>query len=353
LFSLLRSESAARKLAELGASVALVSAFDMDAVERALREAEAEVVIDQLTSLPKDPAHLAAALPGDRKLRIEGGGNLYRAAEANGVRRYLQQSSGFFLKPGDGLADESESLAVNASPGVAWSARMYTELETRALSSNQMEGVVLRSGFFYGPGAAAEYCIAKPTEIAKKPTAVNHLQAAVVPISALTAWQGLFDRGNLQPGQKALIHGGAGGVGSFAIQLAAWKGAFVITTVSEPDSNFVRELGAREVIDYRKARFDELVTDADLVLDLVGGDTLRASFRAIKPAGRVITIATSSESETDHKIKEAFFIVAANPDQLREISKLIDTGLLRPVVREVAHRGRCPSILTHEDKGPR
>jgi 2-alkyl-3-oxoalkanoate reductase len=152
LFSLLRSESAARKLAELGASVALVSAFDTDAVERALREAEAEVVIDQLTSLPKDPAHLAAALPGDRKLRIEGGGNLYRAAEANGVRRYLQQSSGFFLKPGDGLADESESLAVNASPGVAWSARMYTELETRALSSNQMEGVVLRYGFFYGPG---------------------------------------------------------------------------------------------------------------------------------------------------------------------------------------------------------
>ena len=81
----------------------MVSAFDTDAVERALREAEAEVVIDQLTSLPKDPAHLAAALPGDRKLRIEGGGNLYRAAEANGVRRYLQQSSGFFLKPGSGI----------------------------------------------------------------------------------------------------------------------------------------------------------------------------------------------------------------------------------------------------------
>ena len=188
---------------------------------------------------------------------------------------------------------------------------------------------------WFTDGAAAEYCIAKPTEIAKKPTAINHLQAAVVPISALTAWQGLFDRGNLQPGQKVLVHGGAGGVGSFAIQLAVWKGAFVITTVSEPDANFVRELGARQAIDYRKARFEELVTDADLVLDLVGVDTLRASFRVIKPAGRVITITTSSESETDQKIKEAFFIVAANPDQLREISKLIDTGVLRPVVREV------------------
>jgi len=147
-----RSESAARELAQLGAGAALVSAFDSQAVERALRESEAEVVIDQLTSLPKDPAQLAEALPGDRKLRIEGGGNLYRAAEVNGVRRYLQQSSGFFLMPGDGLADESESLAVDASPGVAWSARTYAELETRALSSHRMEGVILRYGFFYGPG---------------------------------------------------------------------------------------------------------------------------------------------------------------------------------------------------------
>jgi NADPH:quinone reductase-like Zn-dependent oxidoreductase len=125
----------------------------------------------------------------------------------------------------------------------------------------------------------------------------------------LTAWQGLFDRGKLQPGQKVLIHSGAGGVGSFAIQLAAWKGAFVITTVSEADTSFVRELGAREVIDYRKVRFEEFVTDADLVLDLVGGDTLRASFRAVKPAGRVITIATSSESETDPKFKETFLLL--------------------------------------------
>lgn len=184
-------------------------------------------------------------------------------------------------------------------------------------------------------GAAAEYCVAKSAEIAKKPTSIDHLHAASVPISGLTAWQGLFDRGKLQPGQKVLIHGGAGGVGSFAIQLAAWKGAFVITTVSEADISFVRELGAREVIDYRKARFEELVTDADLVLDLVGGDTLRASFRAVKLAGRVITIATSSESETDPKFKEAFFIVAANANQLMEITKLIDTGVLRTVVREV------------------
>ncbi len=88
-------------------------------MEQALRQCRAEVVIDELTALPKDPADMAAAAPGDRKLRLEGGGNLYRAARANGVRRYLQQASGFFLRPGRGLADESEGLAVDATPGVA------------------------------------------------------------------------------------------------------------------------------------------------------------------------------------------------------------------------------------------
>src|SRR5262249_47183040 len=146
-----RSESGARDLADLGAAVARVSAFDGAAVERALRDARAEVVIDELTSLPKDPSEMAAA-PGDRKLRIEGGGNLHRAAMACGVPRYIRQASGFFLEPGSGLADESAGLAVDASPRVAASARAYAELEARVLNAGEMEGVALRNGFFYGPG---------------------------------------------------------------------------------------------------------------------------------------------------------------------------------------------------------
>ena len=118
-----RSEVGARHLAALGAVVAQVSAFDAPAVERALRESRAEVVIDELTALPRHPSEMAAAAAGDRKLRLEGGGNLHRAARACGVRRYIQQSSGFFLKPGSGLADESEGMAVDASPRVAASAR--------------------------------------------------------------------------------------------------------------------------------------------------------------------------------------------------------------------------------------
>ena len=145
------SERGARLLADMGAIVANVDTFDAPAVEEAVRRSQAEIVIDELTALPKHPAELPAALPGDRKLRLEGGGNLYRAALSRGVRRYIQQASGFFLKSGSGLADESEPLAVDASTGVAASAKMYTQLEARVLSSSQMEGVALRYGFFYGP----------------------------------------------------------------------------------------------------------------------------------------------------------------------------------------------------------
>jgi 2-alkyl-3-oxoalkanoate reductase len=147
-----RSESGARNLAALGAAVARVSAFDAAAVEQALRDARAEVVIDELTSLPRDPSLMAEAEPENHKLRLEGGGNLHRAARACGVRRYIQQTSGFFLEAGDGLADESVGLAIDASPRIAANARTYAELERRVLDAGEMEGVALRYGFFYGPG---------------------------------------------------------------------------------------------------------------------------------------------------------------------------------------------------------
>jgi nucleoside-diphosphate-sugar epimerase len=147
-----RSEASARVLKGLGADVALVDALDAAAVEEAVRNSGAEAVIDQLTSLPKSPADMAAARATDRRLRIEGGGNLRRAALACGARRYVQQSCGFFLAPGAGLADESVGMAVNATPGVASHARSYAELEARVLAPGPLEGVAMRYGFFYGPG---------------------------------------------------------------------------------------------------------------------------------------------------------------------------------------------------------
>jgi len=147
-----RSELGADKLLALGAQVARVSAFDAPGLEEALRKAEAEVVIDELTALPKDPAEYGAAFPGDRQLRLEGGGNLHRAAQAFGVRRYIQQASGFFLQAESGLADETAPLAIEASPGIAAGAQMYAEIESRLRNrSGKMEGVLLRYGFFYGP----------------------------------------------------------------------------------------------------------------------------------------------------------------------------------------------------------
>jgi 2-alkyl-3-oxoalkanoate reductase len=197
------SEAGARNLADMGAAVARVSVFDVAAVEQALRDARAEVVIDELTSLPKDPSEMAASAPGDRRLRIEGGGNLHRAARANGVRRYIQQASGFFLEPGSGLADETAGMAIGASPGVAASARTYAELEARVLNAGDMEGVALRYGFFYGPGTWYHPDGASADQVRRQEVSVIgngegvwswvHIEdAAIATVEALTAPPGVY-----------------------------------------------------------------------------------------------------------------------------------------------------------------
>lgn len=199
-----RSEAGAQKLNALGASVARISAFDASGVAEALRRAAPEVVIDELTSLPRDPSEMASAAEGDRKLRLEGGGNLLRAAQATGVRRYIQQSSGFFLRAGNGLGDESEPLAIDASPRVASSARTYTELESRLLHASGVEGVALRYGFFYGPntwynpdGASADQVRHRKVPIIGKGEGVwswIHIDdAAIATAAALTAAPGVYN----------------------------------------------------------------------------------------------------------------------------------------------------------------
>jgi 2-alkyl-3-oxoalkanoate reductase len=199
-----RNEAGAQKLVDLGAMVAVVNAFDGAAVEQALRRSQAEVVIDELTALPKDPSGYAAAFPGDRQLRLEGGGNLHRAAQAVGVRRYIQQASGFFLKAAVELADESAPLATDASAGVAASAQMYADVEARLLNSGKMEGIALRYGFFYGPntwycpdGAAADHVRHREMPIIGQGEGVwsfVHIEdAALATVAALTAPPGIYN----------------------------------------------------------------------------------------------------------------------------------------------------------------
>src|SRR5277367_62736 len=199
------SETRAKVLEGQGASGAIVDAFDAAVVEATLRRLKAEVVIDELTSLPKELGEMPKYAAGDRKLRIEGGGNLFRAAIASGVRRYLQQSSGFFLKGAEGsLADESSPLDVNASPGVAASARTYMELEARLFGSNAIEGVALRYGFFYGPktwyypgASAANMVVRQQTPVVGKGQGVSsfvHINdAAIATVQALTAEAGVYN----------------------------------------------------------------------------------------------------------------------------------------------------------------
>jgi 2-alkyl-3-oxoalkanoate reductase len=146
------SDRGASRIREAGATPVQADIFDLEALRTALRQANAEVVIDELTSLPPNPGDLSKAAANDARVRLEGGGNLFRAAVETGVRRYMQQSSGFFLVAPEGkLADESSELAIHASPGVRASAMTYVELERRVRSSS-MEWVALRYGFFYGPG---------------------------------------------------------------------------------------------------------------------------------------------------------------------------------------------------------
>jgi NADPH:quinone reductase-like Zn-dependent oxidoreductase len=201
---------------------------------------------------------------------------------------------------------------------------------------------------WYRDGASAEYCVARVADFARKPSSVDHVHAAATPISALTAWQGLVERAGLAAGQRVLIHGAAGGVGTFAVQLARWRGARVIGTASAANLDFVRSLGADEVIDHRAERFEELARDVDVVFDTVGGETLERSWGVLKAGGRLVTIAASGEQTTDERVRAAYFIVEPSRTQLAEIARLIAGGALRPVVGAVFPLAEARQAYQHK-----
>jgi len=186
-------------------------------------------------------------------------------------------------------------------------------------------------------GAYAEYIVAKESEVALKPKSVDHVQAAAIPLAALTAWQALFDTAGLSAGQKVLIHGAAGGVGSFAVQLAKWKGAQVIGTASGRNQSFLRDLGVEEPIDYEKTRFEDVVHDVDVVLDTIGGDTQKRSWKVLKKGGILVSIVSppSAEEAAKHGVRSGYVFVQPSASQLAEIAKLVDSGKLKPVVEAV------------------
>jgi NADPH:quinone reductase-like Zn-dependent oxidoreductase len=185
---------------------------------------------------------------------------------------------------------------------------------------------------WFAEGATAEYCVTVPSNIARKPSRLTHSEAASVPIGALTAYQGLFDRAHLKAGERLLVHGAAGAVGVFAVQLARLRGAEVIATASAKHTEFLLGLGATQVIDYHAGPFEKNVRDVDVVFDAVGEDTLNHSWSVLKPTGRLVTIAAESEQTNDPRVKDAFFIVEPNAAQLSEIGKSLDKGELRTFI---------------------
>jgi NADPH:quinone reductase-like Zn-dependent oxidoreductase len=210
-------------------------------------------------------------------------------------------------------------------------------------------------------GAFADRIAVAESDLALKPTSIGLEEAASLPLVALTAWQALVERGNLQPGQKVLIHAGAGGLGSMAIQLAKHLGATVAATTSGSNADFVRELGADVVVDYRTQNFEQLLEGYDLVLDSLGGENLEKSLRILRLGGRAIGLsgppdpAFARQAGLNPALRMAitgishgvrgkarkldvtyeFLFMRASGEQLREITRLVDEGSLRPVVSQV------------------
>jgi NADPH:quinone reductase-like Zn-dependent oxidoreductase len=185
-------------------------------------------------------------------------------------------------------------------------------------------------------GAAAGY-VAVPAELlAPKPHALDHIGAAAVPMAALSAWQGLFDHGHLEKGQRVLIHGAAGGVGHVATQLARWRGAYVLGTASSASADVARKLGAHEVIDATDPRLDGALEPVDLVFDTVGGELLRRSPTIVREGGRLVSIAEEPpELAAQDKIGAVYFVVEPNRAQLLDVARLVDGGDLRPAIDSV------------------
>ena len=186
-------------------------------------------------------------------------------------------------------------------------------------------------------GAYAEYAVASAGMLAKKPGSLSYVEAASVPVVAVTAWQGLFDQARLEAGQTVVIHGAAGNVGAYAVQLARRARLRSIATAGTKDIEYVRSLGADTVLDYHTQRFEDEVKNADAVLDLVGGETQMRSFLVLRPGGKLISAVSQPDQDRakHHGVTAAFFLVEVTTERLRTIAELIDRGELKTCIGAV------------------
>lgn len=214
---------------------------------------------------------------------------------------------------------------------------IVAEVGSDVSSFKKGDAVFAHPSVYRTGGAYAEYVAIKADEAAHKPASISHHEAAAASMNALTAWQALFDVAQLERGQRILIHAAAGGVGHLAVQLAKWKGAYVIGTASEKNKTFLLGLGIDEVIDYTRASFEKAVNNVDVVLDTVGGDTLMKSFSVLRKNGIAVSIVDFERIKEAPKfgVRGENVVVSPNAGELSQIAQLLDEGKLKPLISKV------------------
>jgi NADPH:quinone reductase-like Zn-dependent oxidoreductase len=254
----------------------------------------------------------------------------------------------------DEILVKIKSTAVNHLDLVKASgtARQILPIDLPWIPGHEFSGVVEQTGSdvaAYAPGDAvfaanetggayAEYLAVKPAAVARKPSQLSFEEAASVPVASQTAWQGLFAHGHLEKGQTILIHGGAGAVGAYAVQLASHAGATVIATASADDEGYVKSIGASRVIDYRKEQFEKVLREkVDVVFDLIGGETQKRSFLVLKEGGHLVSAVqpVSQEEAATHHVSGEMMRLAPSGDVLGRIARLLEEGTIRPDVATV------------------
>jgi NADPH:quinone reductase-like Zn-dependent oxidoreductase len=216
--------------------------------------------------------------------------------------------------------------------------RQILPIDLPWIPGHEFSGVIEQIGSDVAACAYAEYLAVKPAAIARKPSNLSFEEAASVPVAAETAWQGIFTHGHLEKGQTILIHGGAGAVGAYAVQLASHAGATVIATASGDDEAYLKSIGASQVIDYRKTQFEKVLREkVDVVFDLIGGDTQKRSFLVLKEGGHLVaaTQPVSQEETARHRVSGAMMRLAPSGDGLGRIARLLEEGTIRPDVATV------------------
>jgi len=206
-------------------------------------------------------------------------------------------------------------------------------------------------------GAYAKYIAASANQITKKPSNISHNEAAIATLSALTAWQALVDNGKIKKDDKVLIHGGAGGVGNYAVQIAKYFGTYIVATAAGEDTGFVKELGADEIIDYKTQRFEEITKDFDFILDTIGGDNFVRSLNVLKPEGTIVLLPSNKKDEAEKAAKEhniknyKHILMHSSGKDIKQIASMLENGSMKVHLDRVFTFEQLPDAHTALEEG--